>query len=235
MPPAHVLIVEDDTEIATLLAQYLGERGHVVSTAADGTGMDAALAATACDIVLLDIMLPGESGLSLCQRVRASQPVGIIMVTALTEPTDRVAGLDAGADDYVCKPFDLEELEARIRALIRRRDAGAAPGADVTLHFADHQFQPQRRLLRTPAGIRVSLTGAETDLLLAFCQHPQAVLSREQLIEWTRGEPAVVPGRVIDLLVSRLRRKLSPDGPASEFIQTARTGGYLFRHPVLSR
>ena len=153
MPQAHILIVEDDADIATLLARFLGERGHAASIAADGPAMEAALATTAFDIVLLDIMLPGESGLVLCQRLRSTRSVGIIMVTALTEPGDRVAGLDVGADDYVCKPFDLDELEARIRAVLRRRDTGAGPATDMTLRFADHQFQPQRRILRTPAGI----------------------------------------------------------------------------------
>ena len=198
--------------------------------------MDTLLANGAFDLILLDIMLPGETGLALCRRLRAQNSIesriGIIMVTALAETSDRVSGLDLGADDYVCKPFDLDELEARIRAVLRRHPIEARTAAEITLSFAEWQFQPQRRMLRTPNGVRVSLTGAEADLLLAFCQHPQAVLSREQLIEWTRGPAIVVPDRVIDLLVSRLRRKLSVGGVASDIIQTARAGGYLFRHHV---
>ena len=203
-----------------------------MSVAGDGVAMDRLLADGEVDLVLLDIMLPGETGLALCRRLRAESAIGIIMVTALAETRDRIDGLDLGADDYVCKPFDLDELEARIRAVLRRHPADAGTVAEVTLTFAEWQFQPQRRILRGPTGVRVALTGAEADLLLAFCQHPQAVLSREQLIEWTRGAAIVVPDRVIDLLVSRLRRKLSVGGVPSDVIQTARAGGYLFRHRV---
>ena len=230
--PSRLLVVEDDAEIAGLLARFLEGRGYAVSVAGDGGAMDRKLAEAAFDLVLLDVMLPGETGLALCQRLRAQSGIGIIMVTALAETGDRISGLDLGADDYVCKPFDLDELEARIRAVLRRHPAEAASAAEVTLAFADWQFQPQRRMLRAPTGVRVPLTGAEADLLLAFCQHPQAVLSREQLIDWTRGPAIVVPDRVIDLLVSRLRRKLSVGGVPSDIIQTARAGGYLFRHRV---
>ena len=203
-----------------------------MSIAGDGAAMDRLLVDGPFDLALLDIMLPGESGLALCQRLRAQAGMGIIMVTALAETGDRVAGLDLGADDYVCKPFDLDELDARIRAVLRRQP-GEAGAAESTLAFGGWRFQPQRRILHAPTGVRVSLTGAEADLLLTFCQHPQAVLSREHLIEWTRGAAIVVPDRVIDLLVSRLRRKLSVGGTPSDIIQTARAGGYLFRHPVV--
>ena len=230
--PGRLLIVEDDADIAGLLARFLEGHGYAVSIAGDGVAMDRLLADGEFDLVLLDIMLPGETGLVLCRRLRAQGSIGIIMVTALAETTDRIGGLDLGADDYVCKPFDLDELEARIRAVLRRHPGEAGAVAEVTLAFADWQFQPQRRVLRAPTGVRVSLTGAEADLLLAFCQHPQAMLSREQLIEWTRGAAIVMPDRVIDLLVSRLRRKLSIGGVASDMIQTERAGGYLFRHRV---
>jgi two-component system OmpR family response regulator len=231
---ARILVVEDDAETACLLARFLRVHGYDVMVAPDGQVAGGLIQSRPFDLILLDIMLPGENGLELCRRY-AAQGTRIIMVTALSETSDRIVGLDYGADDYVAKPFDLDELAARVRAVLRRAPAGAPalrPLTDTPLVFAEWQFYPTRRYLRSPDGIRVPLTGAETDLLLTFCQHPQQILSREQLLAWTRGDVAVSPDRAIDLLVSRLRRKLSVRGMPSDAIQTARAGGYLLRHPV---
>jgi two-component system OmpR family response regulator len=231
---ARILIVEDDAETARLLGRFLRANDYDVVVAADGQSASVLMQTHHFDLLLLDIMLPGENGLELCRRY-AAQGTRIIMVTALSETSDRVKGLDYGADDYVSKPFDLDELAARIRAVLRRVPAASSvpPAlADSVLTFAEWRFYATRRYLRSPDDVRVSLTGAETDLLLTFCQHPQQILSREQLIAWTRGDVAVSPDRAIDLLVSRLRRKLSFRGLPSDAIQTARTGGYMLRHPV---
>jgi two-component system OmpR family response regulator len=228
-------MVEDDAETASLLSGFLRDSGYAVSVAPNGQAADRLVQQGGFDLALLDIMLPDESGLDLCRRYAAAG-LRVILVTALSEQSDKVAGLDVGADDYVSKPFDLDELGARVRSVLRRQSSGHAPGAlaDVTLSFAQWRFHPNRRYLRSPDDIRVPLTGAETDLLLAFCQHPQEVLTREQLIAWTRGDAIVVPDRAIDLLVSRLRRKLSVRGAPSDAIQTARSGGYMLRHPVIA-
>jgi two-component system OmpR family response regulator len=230
---ARILIVEDDAETALLLSHFLRGSGYAVAVAGDSRAADRLLQHGGFDLALLDIMLPGESGLSLCHRYAAAG-LRVIMVTALSEASDKVAGLDVGADDYVGKPFDLDELGARVRSVLRRPLAGDAAGhfADMTLSFAQWRFHPNKRYLRSLDNVRVPLTGAETDLLLAFCQHPQALLTREQLIAWTRGDAVVVPDRAIDLLVSRLRRKLSLRGAPSDAIQTVRAEGYMLRHPV---
>jgi two-component system OmpR family response regulator len=228
----HILLIEDDPEISEPLAGFLRERGFVATVCASAEAAREVLASCAIDLVLLDLMLPGESGLDLCQRVCIPGGPRIIMLTALSEPMDRVVGLEVGADDYVCKPFDLRELLARIRAVLRR-----TPSTDGEPHnsrsasvirFAGFAFDLQRRYLRSPAGLRIPLTGAETDLLLVFCQHAREVLSREELIGLTRGEGFAIAPRSVDILVGRLRRKLAND-PLTEFIKTVRTDGYVFQ------
>ena len=179
--------------------------------------------------MLLDLMLPEDSGLDLCKRIRATGNARIIMVTALASLSDRVAGLDAGADDYVSKPFALPELEARIRAVLRRgRDGQENPIESAGIRFGGWRFEANRRILYSPKGVRITLTAAEADLLLAFQRHAHQVLSRPQLIELTRGKSEDVSGRAIDLLVSRLRRKLALGGRQLEIIQTVRSDGYVF-------
>ena len=181
-------------------------------------------------------MLPGEDGLNLCRRLRATGELRIIMLTALSEPTDKVIGLEVGADDYITKPFDLRELLARIRALLRRapvsNHASRSPDAEGVLRFAGFVFHPHRRFLRSPTGVRIPLTGAETDLLLVLCRNAQRILSREELISLTRGEGYAISARSIDLLISRLRRKLTGDNPLSDLIRTVRADGYAFQPEV---
>ena len=232
--PAHVLVVEDDPEISALLERFLVEAGYGVSVTHDGAAMDRVLATRPIDLVLLDLMLPDEHGLALCRRIRANSGAGIIMVTALSELTDVVVGLETGADDYVGKPFELRELAARIRAVLRRGGAGKADDADG-LTFVGWHFHPERRLLYSPAGVRVSLTGAEADLLLTFCQNPSRVLTRTQLIGLTRGSADTSNERTIDLLVSRLRRKLAVAGRQLELIRTVRHDGYMFQPDLAAR
>lgn len=236
MSQIHILIVEDDPDIAASLASFLRDKGYAASISGSAEAASQVLAQGHVDLVLLDVMLPGEDGLALCRRVRASGGPRIIMVTALSEATDKVVGLEVGADDYVSKPFDLRELLARIRAVLRRAPTGdEAPRPakiDMVLRFSAFEFYPYRRFLRSPAGLRIPLTGAETDLLLIFCQHARQVLSREELIDLTRGEGFAISTRSVDLLVSRLRRKLAGDDPLSDPIRTVRADGYAFEPEV---
>ncbi len=236
MTETHILLVEDDPDISGPLAGFLGEKGFRTTVSASAEAATEVLGHHDVDLVLLDVMLPGEDGIALCRRLRATGGMRIIMLTALSEPTDKVIGLEVGADDYVTKPFDLRELLARIRALLRRAPIGGnvsrAPVGERVLRFAGFVFHPHRRFLRSPAGLRVPLTGAETDLLLIFCQNAQKILSREELISLTRGEGYAISTRSIDLLVSRLRRKLAGDDPLVDLIRTMRTDGYAFQPDV---
>ena len=215
---AFILVVEDDPGINALITRFLRQSGYNAEGVRNGREMDAAMGRQTVDLVLLDLLLPEETGLDICRRLRATGDARIIMVTALAEVTDRVAGLDLGADDYVSKPFELVELGARIRAVLRR---GAAPKAGLEpvssggpMRFAGWRFEPERRLLYTEAGVRMALTGAETDLLLVLCRYAGQVMSRRELITLTRGDRYAIDERSIDLLVSRLRRKLAQGGPA---------------------
>jgi len=244
-----ILIVEDDPDISAPLAQFLSGKGYRTRVAGSAEQGLAMLAQESVELVLLDVMLPGMDGLELCRRLRASGGPRIIMLTALVETTDKVIGLELGADDYVSKPFDLRELLARIRSALRRPPSGAEPaqtsqsaapgdaardpGAELVAAFAGHTFYPYRRFVRSPTGLRIPLTGAETDLLLVFCRHARQVLSREQLIALTRGKDFPIAARSIDLLVSRLRRKLSGDDPLDETIRTVRADGYAFQRDVV--
>ncbi|HEV3431285.1 MAG TPA: response regulator transcription factor [Paraburkholderia sp.] len=245
MNNAPILIVEDDPDISAPLAQFLSGKGYRTRVAGSAEQALAMLAQESVELVLLDVMLPGMDGLELCRRLRASGGPRIIMLTALVETTDMVIGLELGADDYVSKPFDLRELLARIRSALRRPPSGAPasqaaapadaardPGAELVIGFAGHTFYPYRRFVRSPAGLRIPLTGAETDLLLVFCRQPRQVLSREELIALTRGKNFPIATRSIDLLVSRLRRKLSGEDPLEETIRTVRADGYAFQPDV---
>ncbi|WP_322045629.1 response regulator transcription factor [Paraburkholderia sp. J67] len=245
MNNAPILIVEDDPDISAPLAQFLSGKGYRTRVAGSAEQALAMLAQESVELVLLDVMLPGMDGLELCRRLRASGGPRIIMLTALVETTDKVIGLELGADDYVAKPFDLRELLARMRSALRRPPSGAQeepsassdaardPGAELVIAFAGHTFFPYRRFVRSPAGLRIPLTGAETDLLLVFCRHARQVLSREELIALTRGKNFPIATRSIDLLVSRLRRKLSGDDPLEETIRTVRADGYAFQLDVV--
>lgn len=230
------MIVEDDPEISESLATFLLGKGFAISVSRNAEDAKLVLARGGIDLILLDLMLPGQGGLEFCRELRCSDGPRIIMMTALSEPTDKVKGLELGADDYVGKPFDLDELLARIRAVLRRAPmADTVPrrsGSEMVLRFSGYAFYPHRRFLRSPSGVRVPLTGAEADLLLVFCQHARQILSREQLINLTRGEGFAITTRSVDLLVSRLRRKFTGEDPLAEIVRTVRADGYAFQPEV---
>jgi len=225
-----VLVVDDDRQIGELLGQFLGGQGFRVTAVEDGTAMRRVLAEQTVDAVVLDLMLPGEDGLSLLRVLRAAGGLPVILLTALGSEPDRVAGLELGADDYLAKPFSPRELLARLRAVLRRVGGGAPPPADEGrdgLEFAGWLLDPGRRLLRSADGVLVDLTSGEFDLLLAFLLHPQQVLSRDQLLDLARGRIAGPEDRTIDVQVGRLRRKLELNPKVPDLIKTVRGGGYV--------
>jgi two-component system OmpR family response regulator len=232
----HLLIVDDDDDIRSLLTTFFKKHSHTVTVAADGAAMFAALETHSIDLVILDVMLPREDGFSLCQRLRATSRVPIIMLTAVTDHTDRTVGLELGADDYVTKPFDQRELLARVKAVLRR--AAETPAAAVLsdirpiMSFGDWRLDVARRELRSASNTLVLLSGGEFDLLLAFVEHPQRVLTRDQLLDFARGPAHAAYDRSIDTLVSRLRHKLEADSKVPSVIRTVRNGGYVFEAKV---
>ena len=227
-----VLIVEDDADISALMARYLGDNGFATEIAGDGAAMDRRMAQRRPDIVVLDINLPGEDGLSLCLRLRNAGGPPVIMVTAKGEDVDRILGLEMGADDYLPKPFNPRELLARIRAVLRRQGAGpgpaAPPGPPRVLRFAGWTIDRGARRLTDPDGTRVALTSAEFDLLSTFCDHPGRVLSRERLLDLTQGPGSASQDRSIDIVVSRLRLKIERNPREPDLVQTVRSSGYIF-------
>ena len=234
----HILVVDDDREIRDLLARFLRKHGFRVETAADGKAMFAILSAGRFDLVVLDLMLPGEDGLSLCRRVRAESDLPIVMLTAIGEDTDRIVGLEMGADDYLAKPFNPRELLARIRAVLRRApDMPRRSEADPSrvLEFQGWALDAGRRSLHAPSGALVDLTGGEFDLLLALAEHPNRVLNRDQLLDLTRGREAGPFDRSVDVQVSRLRRKIEEDPKQPALIKTVRGGGYVLACEVRDR
>jgi two-component system, OmpR family, response regulator len=230
----HLLIVDDDPEIRDLLARYLRKHGFRVDLAADGRAMARQLEDGRFDLVVLDLMLPGEDGLSLCRRLRATSSLPVIMLTAMGEETDRIVGLEMGADDYLAKPFNPRELLARIKAVLRRARGGPAVAVepDGVLTFAGWRLEVARRELRDGAGVLVPLTSGEFDLLLAFALRPQRVLNRDQLLDLTRGRSAQAFDRSIDVQLSRLRRKIEADPRDPQLIKTVRGGGYMLSAAV---
>lgn len=234
----HILVVDDDLEIRDLLARFLVKHGLRVSTAQDGRAMSACLKDNAIDLVVLDVMMPGDDGLTLTRKLRAAKnDVPIIMLTAVGEDTDRIVGLEMGADDYMPKPFNPRELLARIKAVLRRFEGdGLAPvdgGIETDkVRFAGWTFHPVARELTDPSGASVVLSGGEYELLQAFVTHPGRVLSRDQLLDIARGREAQPFDRAIDVQVSRLRKKLEPDPKTPTLIKTVRGGGYIFTPKV---
>ena len=230
-PPAHVLAVEDDAGMRRLIARTLQDNGFRVSGARDGQEMWETLERLPIDLVLLDVMLPGTTGMDLCRMLRARSTIPIIIVTARGSETDRVLGLELGADDYLPKPFSGPELVARIRAVLRRsRMIAAEPSVPPgrRLHFAGWTLDLARRELAAPGGATVDLSGAEYDTLLAFLEHPHRVLSRDQLLELSRNRLGEVFDRSVDVLVSRLRKKIDPEQGEQTMIKTVRGTGYMF-------
>jgi two-component system OmpR family response regulator len=236
-PSAHVLIVEDDGDTRLLLTRFLAENGMRATGARDGREMWDVLGRVPVDLVLLDIMLPGTTGLDLCRALRTRSDVAIIMVTARGAETDRVLGLEFGADDYVAKPFSRPELLARIRAVLRRGSTprnATDPGRRY-LEFDGWQLDTSRRELLAAGGGAVDLSGAEYDVLLAFLEHPQRVLTRDQILELSRNRVGDTFDRSVDVLVSRLRRKIEPENASQALIKTVRGAGYMFVPDVSRR
>lgn len=236
--PDHILVVDDDIEIRDLLAEYLSKNGLKVTVAAGGPQMRAALAMTQVDLIVLDLMLPGEDGLVLCRDLRArnSDPVPILMLTARNDDADRIVGLEMGADDYVAKPFVARELLARIRAVLRRTRM-LPPNLRLEettrmLGFGEWMLDTTARHLIDAEGTTVSLSGAEYRLLRLFLDHRQRVLSRDQLLNLTQGRDAELFDRSIDLLVCRLRQRLRDDAREPRYIKTVRNEGYVFAAAV---
>jgi two-component system, OmpR family, response regulator len=235
---SHILIVDDHREIRDLVSRALTKEGFRVSTAADGRAMQKVLADGRIDLILLDLMLPGEDGLSLCRKLRADSNVPIIMLTAKGEEIDRVIGLEMGADDYLSKPFGSRELIARIKAVLRRTkenvskaDSEPRPKA---YHFDRWGLDTSLRALLRDDGVTVPLSTGEFDLLIALVERPQRVLNRDQLLDLARGRSAAGLDRSIDTQVSRLRKKLELDPSDPKIIKTVWGGGYMFT-PDVSR
>jgi two-component system OmpR family response regulator len=234
----HVLIVDDDRDIRELIAAYLEKNGMRTTLAANGRQMRAALESGAPDLVVLDLMLPGEDGLALCRELRAGKfrAIPVLMLTARGEEVDRIIGLEMGADDYMPKPFAVRELLARIRAVLRRTRM-LPPNIQVTesaelLGFGDWRLDTTARHLLDAGGTMVALSGAEYRLLRVFLDHPQRVLTRDQLLNLTQGRDADQFDRSIDLLVSRLRQRLRDDAREPRYIKTLRSEGYVFSSGV---
>lgn len=231
----HILVVEDDEELRGLLLTSLRRSGFRAIGAGDGVEMRAILGTVPIDLILLDVMLPGESGFELCREIRQRGATPVILLTALAELGSRVAGLELGADDYLVKPADPREVVARIRAVLRRADtSGAAPrpgGSHVAL-FDGWSLDTRRRELLSPEGVVVDLTSGEYELLLVFVEQPQRVLTREQLLDLARNRPFGGLDRSIDPQVSRLRRKIDTPGRPTPLLKTVRGAGYVLSAPV---
>lgn len=231
----HILVVDDHSEIRDLLKRFLEQHGMRVSCARDGKEMKRLLDEREFDLLVLDLMMPGEDGLTLCRELRVKSRLPIIMLTAMGEETDRIIGLEMGADDYLAKPFNPRELLARIKAVMRRTQAEPQQMPETLtrdLRFDRWLLDINRRELVDEEGVGMSLSTAEFDLLRVFLERPQRVLSRDQLLDLARGREAVAFDRAIDTLVSRLRRKLERDPKNPELIKTIWGGGYLFAADV---
>ena len=232
----HILIVDDDADIRDLLSEYLEKQGFRVSTAADGRSMRMALGRSAPDLIVLDLMLPGDDGLTLCREVRSKSDVPIIMLTAKTEEIDRVVGLEMGADDYVAKPFSPRELLARIKSILRRSRAlpvNLRPDEARAIAFAGWRLEIPTRILISPQSVAVPLSGTDFRLLRIFLDHPNRVLSRDQLMDMTQAKDAGPFDRSIDLQVSRLRKRLNDNPKEPALIKTSRGEGYVLAAEVV--
>ncbi|MDF3827158.1 MULTISPECIES: response regulator [unclassified Pseudocitrobacter] len=233
-----VLVVDDDSDIRELVVDYLNSAGYRATGAANGKAMRAYLANHQVDLVVLDVMMPGDDGLTLCRELRSDryQNLPVLMLTARSDDADRILGLEMGADDYLVKPFVARELLARIKAILRRYRA-LPPNLQITdagrlIAFGRWQLDTAARHLIDDDGLVVALSGAEYRLLRVFLDHPQRVLNRDQLLSLTQGRDAELFERSIDLLVSRLRQRLSDDAREPAYIKTVRSEGYVLAMPV---
>ena len=233
----HLLVVDDDKETCTLLSKFLTRHGYRVSVAHDSKAMTQVLDTSRINLMVLDLMLPGEDGLTICRRLRAGSTLPIIMLTAMGEEMDRIVGLEMGADDYLAKATNPRELLARIRAVLRRAGAPERDQENVanrTLEFNGWRLDVVQRQLYSPANALVPLRASEFELLLALVERPQRVLTRDQLLDLSRGRAASSFDRSIDVLISRLRRKIEADPKEPSLIRTVRSGGYVFSAAVKS-
>ncbi len=231
--PIRLLVVDDERSLREPLAEYLAREGFDVREAESAAAARTVLVGFAPDLVLLDIMMPGEDGLSLCRHLVETRDVPVILVTAKGEATDRIIGLEIGADDYVTKPFEPRELVARIRSVLRRAARTALPvETDIVYHFEGWHLDPLKRKLVDPEGASVSISTAEFRLLRAFLDHPRQVLDRDRLLDMVQGREAQLFDRAVDNQVSRLRRKIEADSRDPQLIQTVRGGGYRFAADV---
>ncbi len=234
-PLPHILVVDDDREIRDLLGKFLERQGMRVTAARDAKEARKLWPLGRYHLVVLDLMLPGESGLDFARWIRSQGETPIVMLTAMSEETDRIVGLELGADDYLGKPFNPRELLARIRAVLRRAsgEGGAAKEAPAkVIQFGGWELEPARRRLQNPDGVEVPLTGGEYELLQVMVERPNRVLTRDMLMDLLRGRQAGPFDRAIDVAVSRLRRKLEDDGRNPSLIKTVRGGGYVLAVPV---
>lgn len=227
-----IAIVEDDPEIGPMTRDRVNDQGFEAHLVTDAKSLDALLARQVVDLIVLDLMLPGEDGLSICRRLRTQSDIPILMLTARTEEIDRVVGLEVGADDYLGKPFGTRELVARIRAILRRSEK-TPPKDRETLHFADIEVELARHAVRRD-GADLTLTSGEFALLRAFLTHPGRVLSRDQLMDFAQGRQSDHFDRTIDVQISRLRAKLGDDSKKPQFIKTVRNAGYVFAAEIRS-
>ncbi len=230
---SHIAVVEDDPDISRMMVSCMTEHGFEATAARSGRDLDRVLSDSKVDLVILDIGLPGEDGLSICRRLRGKSSIPIIMVSALGADADRIVGLELGADDYLPKPFNARELVARVRAVMRRSSGqDIAPEQPRTLVFEGWRLDMARRQLYDPQGARRALTSGEFNILAIFCQNARKVLSRDDLLALLHGRASAVFDRSIDVQISRLRRKIESTLKDPSFIKTIRHGGYFFTPQV---
>ena len=231
--PIQLLLVDDEATLREPLAEYLIRQGFVVEQAASAAQARSFLRAKTPDLALLDIMMPGEDGLALCRHMVESRAIPVIFLTAKSEATDRIVGLEIGADDYVVKPFDPRELVARIRSVLRRATrSGTAPENNEVFEFEGWLLDPLKRRLSDPNGAAVPISSAEFRLLMAFVEHPRQVLDRDRLLDMVQGREAHLFDRAVDNQISRLRRKIEIDSRNPQLIQTVWGGGYMLAADV---
>jgi two-component system OmpR family response regulator len=229
----RLLLVDDEAALREPLAEYLSRQGFAVSQAVSAAQARTILQNETPELVLLDIMMPGEDGLSLCRHLSEARAIPIILLTARGEATDRIVGLEIGADDYVVKPFEPRELVARIRSVLRRAAKAAPPAAEEELfEFEGWRLDPLKRRLTDPSGAMVSISSVEFRLLMAFVEHPRQVLDRDRLLDMVQGREAHLFDRAVDNQVSRLRRKIEADSRNPTLIQTVWGGGYMLAADV---
>lgn len=232
---SNILVVDDDREIRSLLADYLDGNGFRTFTATNGLDMRKVMIETRIDLIVLDLTLPGEDGLTLCRNLRAQSNVPVIMLTARGDPLDRILGLEMGADDYLAKPFEPRELFARIRSVLRRTQALPPNMANTearAMHFSGWTLDLGARHLLSKDGVVVALSGAEFRMLKVFLEHPNRILNRDQLLELTQGREADPFDRSVDIQISRLRQKLGDDARTPTIIKTIRNEGYVLATTV---